>query len=49
MDMDEQTEQRIIDQLNGRLPDEEAELLDRWLQESDSHRAEFEKKRQVHL
>lgn len=48
MDMDEQTEQRIIDQLNGRLPDEEAELLDRWLQESDSHRAEFEKIRQVH-
>ena len=46
--MDEQTEQRIIDKLNGQLSEEEAELLNFWLQEADTHRVEFEKIRRVH-
>lgn len=46
--MDEQTEQRIIDRLNGQISEEDAVLLDRWLQESDAHRAAFEELQRVH-
>lgn len=46
--MDEQTEQRIIDRLNGQISEEDAALLDRWLQESDAHRAAFEELQRVH-
>ncbi len=46
--MDEQTEQRIIDKLNGQLSDADTELLNRWLQEDEILRTEFEKMRQVH-